>query len=43
MISTGRIDVKPLITHRFKLEQTLDAYHAAMEGNGIKVMIDCSR
>ena len=43
MIATGRINVKPLITHRFKLEQTLDAYKAAMEGTGIKVMIHCAK
>ncbi|KAF6023182.1 hypothetical protein EB796_018515 [Bugula neritina] len=43
MISTGRINVKPLITHRFTLEQTLDAYNAAMGGSGIKIMINCTR
>ncbi|XP_067943882.1 sorbitol dehydrogenase-like [Watersipora subatra] len=43
MIATGRINVQPLITHRVTLEQTLDAYKAAMEGNEIKIMIDCSR
>ncbi|KAI1301715.1 Sorbitol dehydrogenase [Halotydeus destructor] len=42
LIADGKIDVKPLITHRFKLEQALDAFETARKGEGIKVMIDCS-
>lgn len=41
LIADGKINVKPLITHRFKLEQALDAFAAAKKGDGIKVMIDC--
>ena len=38
-----QVDVKPLITHRFSLEQTLDAFETARTGAGgaIKVMIKC--
>ena len=43
MISSGIVNVKQLVTHRFRLEQTLDAYKAAMEGTGIKVMISSQR
>lgn len=45
MVATGRVNVKPLITHHYALEQTLDAFETARTGAGgaIKVMIDCSR
>jgi len=33
--------VKPLITHRYSLEQALEAFEAARRGEGIKIMIDC--
>ena len=34
--------LEDLVTHRFKFEQYLDAYHAIEESNGeyMKVMID---
>jgi len=43
MVSSGRVNVKPLITHRFKLEETLAAFETAKTGAGgaIKVMIKC--
>jgi len=43
MVASGKVDVKPLITHRFSLEQTLDAFETARTGAGgaIKVMIKC--
>ena len=43
MIATGRVDVKPLVTNRFTLEETPDAYKAAMAGTGIKIMIKSAR
>ena len=45
MVASGRIDVKPLITHRFQLEETLQAFETAKTGagNAIKVMIKCSK
>jgi len=43
MVATGKLDVKPLITHRFQLEETLQAFETAKSGAGgaIKVMIKC--
>ena len=45
MIASGKVDVKPLITHRFTLEQTLEAFETAKTGagNAIKVMIKCHK
>ena len=45
MIASGRIDVKPLITHRFSLKESLAAFEAAKSGAGgaIKIMIDCEK
>ena len=41
MVASGRIDVKPLITHNYKMEDTLKAFHTSKtgEGNAIKVLI----
>lgn len=43
LISTGRINVKPLITHRFPLEQAEKAFEITRTGKGgaVKVIIDC--
>ena len=43
MVASGRVDVKPLITHRFQLEDTIKAFETAKTGAGgaIKVMIKC--
>nr|QBH74074.1 alcohol dehydrogenase [Nicoletia phytophila] len=43
MVASGKVDVKKLITHRFKLEDTLEAYETARTGAGgaIKVVINC--
>lgn len=43
LVSTGRINVKSFITHRFSLEQSLEAFEVARSGNAIKVMIDCEK
>ncbi|XP_055353601.1 sorbitol dehydrogenase-like [Paramacrobiotus metropolitanus] len=43
MMASGRVDAKPLVTHRYALEQALDAFETARTGAGIKVIIDCSR
>ncbi|XP_022824432.1 sorbitol dehydrogenase-like [Spodoptera litura] len=39
MVASGKINVKPLVTHHFSLEETLQAYEVARQGAGIKVMI----
>ena len=45
MISCGRIDVKPLITHRFDLKDTVDAFETSRTGKdgAVKVIIKCSK
>ena len=42
LIAGGKIELDNLITHRFKFEQYLDAYHTIEESNGryMKVMIE---
>ena len=44
MVASGKVNVKPLITHTYKLEETLDAFERAktMAGGAIKVMIRCA-
>lgn len=41
MVKTGKANVKALITHHYKIEDTLKAFHTAKtgEGNPIKVLI----
>lgn len=38
------MDLKPLITHHFKIEESLEAFSTAETGKGdpIKVMIHCN-
>jgi L-iditol 2-dehydrogenase len=43
LIAEGKINVKPLITHRFKLEDSLAAFEVARRGEGIKVIIECGQ
>lgn len=44
MVAKGNVDVKQLITHSFKLEETLQAFETASTGSGnpIKIMIYCN-
>jgi len=42
LIASGKVNVKPLITHHFKLEDTLKAYETTRKGEGIKVIIQCA-
>lgn len=41
LIASGKIDVKPVISHRFKLEEAHEAFELARSGKGVKIMIDC--
>ncbi|XP_033751019.1 sorbitol dehydrogenase-like [Pecten maximus] len=43
MVASGKVDVKPLITHRFSLEDSIKAFETTLRGEGIKVMIKCAR
>ncbi len=42
MVASGRVNVKPLITHTYKLEETLQAFQRAKTGEGgaIKVRME---
>ena len=44
LISTGKIDVNPLITHHYKLNDVTTAFHTAKTGHdgAIKVIVDCN-
>ena len=39
MMAEGRIDMKPLISHRFKLEQAAEAYNLISSGNPLGVLL----
>lgn len=39
LIASGRIDVKPLITHRFDITESVQAFEMAESGQAIKVMV----
>ncbi|XP_037082225.1 sorbitol dehydrogenase-like [Pollicipes pollicipes] len=39
LVASGRVRLDPLVTHRFSLEQSEQAFQTALEGRGIKVMI----
>ena len=41
MISSGQVNVKPLITHRFPMEQAEDGFKVVRSGQGVKVMLKC--
>lgn len=44
LVASGKINVKPLITHNFKLEETVKAFDTSKSGQDgvIKVMIHCN-
>ncbi|GBP58170.1 Sorbitol dehydrogenase [Eumeta japonica] len=39
LVARGLINVKPLVTHHFSIEETVQAYEVARQAKGIKVMI----
>ncbi|XP_071644867.1 sorbitol dehydrogenase isoform X2 [Temnothorax longispinosus] len=43
LVASGKVDVKPLITHNYKIEETKQAFETSRTGAGgaIKVMIHC--
>ncbi|XP_076852927.1 sorbitol dehydrogenase isoform X1 [Brachyhypopomus gauderio] len=43
MLASQRVNVKPLVTHRFGLERAVDAFDTARQGLGIKVMLKCDK
>jgi len=45
LVASGKVNVKPLITHRYKLEQSHEAFQATGSGDSgaIKVIISCEK
>lgn len=41
LVETGKINLRPLVTHRFKLEDSIQAFEACCKGEGVKIMIKC--
>lgn len=41
LVESGKINLKPLITHRFRLEQAVEAFEACSRGEGVKILISC--
>jgi len=39
LLSTGRVDVAPVITHRFELEQFAEAFATTASGRSGKVIL----
>jgi len=42
-IASGQVNVRQLVTHRFPLEQAMEAYNAALQRIGVKIIIDCQK
>ncbi|CAJ0946420.1 unnamed protein product, partial [Ranitomeya imitator] len=43
MLASKRVNVAPLVTHRFPLEKALEAFETTMRGEGVKVMLKCDQ
>ncbi|XP_039246044.1 sorbitol dehydrogenase isoform X2 [Pipra filicauda] len=41
LLASKRINIKPLVTHRFPLEKALEAFETTKRGEGVKVMLKC--
>ncbi|XP_012689824.1 sorbitol dehydrogenase [Clupea harengus] len=41
MLASKKVNVKPLVTHRFPLEQAVQAFETTRQGLGVKVMLKC--
>uniref|UniRef100_A0A663DQH6 Sorbitol dehydrogenase n=1 Tax=Aquila chrysaetos chrysaetos TaxID=223781 RepID=A0A663DQH6_AQUCH len=41
LLASKRVNVKPLVTHRFPLEKALEAFETTKRGEGVKVMLKC--
>ena len=42
LVSKGLVDVRSLVTHRFPLEQAVEAFRVAQRREGLKIIIDVS-
>ncbi|XP_060767538.1 sorbitol dehydrogenase-like [Neoarius graeffei] len=43
MLASNRVNVKPLVSHRFPLEQAMQAFETNRQGTGIKIMLKCDK
>ncbi|XP_051946638.1 sorbitol dehydrogenase [Xyrauchen texanus] len=43
LLASKNLNVKPLVTHRFPLEQAVQAFETARQGLGIKVILKCDK
>ena len=41
MLASGQINVRPLVTHRFPMEETEKAFALTRSGAAVKVMLKC--
>ncbi|KAG5848787.1 sorbitol dehydrogenase isoform X2 [Anguilla anguilla] len=41
MLASKQVNVKPLVTHRFPLEEAVQAFETTRQGLGVKVMLKC--
>ncbi|KAL2077137.1 hypothetical protein ACEWY4_026641 [Coilia grayii] len=41
MLASKKVNVRPLVTHRFPLEQAVQAFETTRQGLGVKVMLKC--
>jgi len=40
LVERGLVDVRSLVTHRFPLEKTAEAFAAAQKREGLKVIVE---
>ncbi|KAI4889930.1 hypothetical protein NFI96_025508 [Prochilodus magdalenae] len=43
MLASKGVNVKPLVTHRFPLEEAVQAFETTRQGLGVKVMLKCDK
>lgn len=41
LVETGKINLRPLVTHRFRLEDSVKAFETCCKGEGVKIVIKC--
>lgn len=41
LVEQGKINLRPLVSHRFRLEDAIDAFETCSRGEGIKILIKC--
>lgn len=41
LVENGKINLRPLVTHRFRLEEAKQAFETCCKGEGVKIMIKC--